>query len=152
MTDGSASAAADVLRVALDNHDDPVIVKLTLSRATAEKFVILLEAEQVSGAFVVPVKEMYTTTEAAGMLGISRPTLMKLLAKGQLESELVGTHRRIPVQAVVAFQQDRELSRSRAAESLSELSVRRGGTYQSNVRFRADDRGVSREGESNERQ
>jgi hypothetical protein len=39
----------------------------------------LLDAERTTGAVVVPIKERFTTTEAATILGLSRPTLMKFV-------------------------------------------------------------------------
>lgn len=134
--------AAAALHRALDDLADPVSIQLVVPRRTAEKLFALLEAERSAGAVVVPLKETYTTTEAARMLGISRPTLMKLLDAGELESELVGTHHRIRAQEILAFERDREASRGRAAEAMTEFSDRVSG-YQSNVSFRANDRGVS---------
>jgi hypothetical protein len=66
------------LRDALQNSPDDVTVTLSLTRKSAEKVLELLEAEHSTGAVVVPVKDLFTTTEAATMLGMSRPTLMKL--------------------------------------------------------------------------
>lgn len=58
--------------------------------------------------------ERVTTTVAAEMLGISRPTLMKLVRSGELESHLVGTHTRLMTRDVLRFQRER-LERQRVA-------------------------------------
>jgi excisionase family DNA binding protein len=42
-----------------------------------------------------------TSTTAADLLGISRPTLMKLVADGELESHKVGSHHRFAYREVV---------------------------------------------------
>ena len=68
------------LRDALDASPEDVTVTLSLTRRSAEKVLELLEAEHSTGAVVVPVKDLFTSTEAASMLGMSRPTLMKLVA------------------------------------------------------------------------
>lgn len=36
-----------------------------------------------------------TTSAAAGILGVSRPTLMKMISEGQLAAHKVGTHHRL---------------------------------------------------------
>lgn len=134
--DGPTDEAIELLRGAIASGDNIVEVKLRLPSRTAEKILTLLEAEGVSGAVVVPVKDLYSTTEAAAMLGVSRPTLMKMLDAGELEAEMVGTHHRIPAHEIVAYQRTRQLSRDRAAEAMSEFTSRIGATQRSNVTFR----------------
>lgn len=133
---GSADEAIEVLRDAIEGGGDTLEVTLRLPARTAEKILTLLQAEGVSGAVVVPVKDLYSTTEAAAMLGVSRPTLMKLLDSGELEAEMVGTHHRIPAGEIVAYQRARQVSRDRAAEAMSEFTSRVGATQRSNVTFR----------------
>ena len=83
----SEALADDVraLRAALEGARDTVSVTLELPRKSAEKVLALLDAERTTGAVVVPIKELFTTTEAATMLGLSRPTLMKLVESGEIE-------------------------------------------------------------------
>jgi len=135
---------ADILRDALAALTEPVEVSLTLSRTTAEKLLKVLEAEHKSGAVIVPVKELYTTTESAALLGISRATLMKLIESGDIEAVKVGTHHRIPAAELVAYQRERQGSRDRAAELLTEFSTR-ASDFRSNVTFRVEERPSDRE-------
>lgn len=51
--------------------------------------------------------EVVSTTVAAEMLGISRPTLMKLIDDGQLKSHKVGTHTRLKSADVADFRRER---------------------------------------------
>lgn len=71
---------------------------------------------------MVPIKELFTTTEAATILGLSRPTLMKLVESGEIDHVKVGTHHRIPAEAILAFQRARRARRDKAAEALAEFS------------------------------
>lgn len=110
------------LRAALAGTRENVSVTLDLPRKSAEKVLALLDAERTAGAVVVPIKELFTTTEAATMLGLSRPTLMKLVDSGELDHVKVGTHHRIPAEAILAFHRARRTRRDRAAEALAEFS------------------------------
>ncbi|MFT4216664.1 MAG: helix-turn-helix domain-containing protein [Micropruina sp.] len=112
----------ETLRTALARPGDSVSVALDLPRQSAEKVLALLDAERTTGAVVVPIKELFTTTEAAAMLGLSRPTLMKLVTSGAIDHVMVGTHHRIPAQAILAFQRDRRSRRDKAAQALAAFS------------------------------
>ena len=112
----------EMLRAALARPIDSVSVTLSLPRKIAEKVLALLDAERTTGAVVVPAKELFTTTEAATMLGLSRPTLMKLIESGEIAHVKVGTHHRVPAQALLEFQRARRARREKAAEALASFS------------------------------
>jgi excisionase family DNA binding protein len=58
----------------------------------------------------IPAEVMLTPTEAAEMLGLSRPFVARLLERGDIPSELLpdSRHRRIKLEDVLAFQGRRE--------------------------------------------
>ncbi len=116
------TGGVEVLRAALEQSTDSVKVTLSLPRKIAEKVLALLDAERTTGAVAVPAKELFTTTEAATMLGLSRPTLMKLITSGEIAHVKVGTHHRIPAQAILEFQRARKTRREEAAEALASFS------------------------------
>jgi len=62
-----------------------------------------------------------TTSVAADQLGISRPTLMKLIASGELPSHKVGTHTRVRTEDVLAFRRARLERQSKALDELRAL-------------------------------
>jgi len=65
-----------------------------------------------SGVTVVPCGTRLTTQDAADFLGISRPTLVKILESGALPFEKVGRHRRVLLDDLVDYQ-ERERARRR---------------------------------------
>lgn len=72
---------------------------------------------------IVSIRSMpedLTTSVAASELGISRPTLMKLIRSGDLKSHKVGTHTRVKHEDVVKYRRRRESERQRAVESMFE--------------------------------
>jgi excisionase family DNA binding protein len=116
----------EALRAALSDASETVIITLSLPRASAEKVLALLDAERTTGAVVVPVKELFTTTEAVRLLGLSRPTLMKLIEAGDIDHVKVGTHRRIPAQAILDFRNSRRSRRDTPVGVEAELSGEKG--------------------------
>jgi excisionase family DNA binding protein len=63
-----------------------------------------------------------TTTVAAELLGISRPTLMKLVASGAIPSRKVGSHTRLATSDVVELREVRDERRAASFEALREVA------------------------------
>lgn len=77
---------------------------------------------------LVPETQELTTQAAANILGVSRPHLIKLLESNQLAYDMVGTHRRIKMKDLMAFQQERDRKRRLALDDLSR-KVAEAGLY-----------------------
>lgn len=67
------------------------------------------------------VPSVLTTSAAAGILGISRPTLMKLIADGAIPSHMVGTHHRLAADDVFEAKRARRDRQRAAFNALREL-------------------------------
>lgn len=62
-----------------------------------------------------------TTTTAAKMLGISRPTLMQLIGKNELPAHRVGSHTRVFTEDVQKYREARVASRRQGIDELRAL-------------------------------
>ena len=70
------------------------------------------------GVVVSEVARELTTSEAARMLGVSRPTLISLIDKGEIKSHKVGTHRRVALGDVLTYRRRRISQQREAYEAL----------------------------------
>jgi len=67
---------------------------------------------------VVPIHSELTTQEAANLLNVSRPYLIKLLEERKLPFHYVGSHRRLFFEDVMAY---REESYRKSQEAMAEM-------------------------------
>jgi len=73
-----------------------------------------------------PLPTEMTTTQAADFLDVSRPFVIKLVKQGVLPCRMVGKHRRIPSDALVAHR-EKMFQRARiAADEITQLSQESG--------------------------
>jgi excisionase family DNA binding protein len=69
-----------------------------------------------------PLPKEMTTTQAADFLDVSRPFIIKLITQGELPCRMVGKHRRIPSDALVAYR-GKMFQRARtAADEISQIA------------------------------
>ena len=78
------------------------------------------------GVAIVPVDRELTTTEAAGLLGVSRPTLIKLLETGEIGYSRPNSSRRIPLDQVLAYRDRRGQARRAILDELTADAVEMG--------------------------
>ncbi|GAB3127414.1 helix-turn-helix domain-containing protein [Glaciibacter psychrotolerans] len=94
-------------------------VSSPLPPALARFLVNVLERTAEGGTLTVQsMPEELTTTVAARMLGVSRPTLMKWIAAGDITAVKVGSHSRLRSQEVLAFKQQRDAARRSTFDDL----------------------------------
>lgn len=118
----TSASAAELLDRTTRSDADWVIRKSDLAPRVAELIEAVLETVAGGdGITVGRVPEEVTTTTAASMLGISRPTLMKHVRAGHVPSHAVGTHTRLRRDDVFDFKRSLRKDRARAIQELMEL-------------------------------
>lgn len=92
-------------------HEIPELMVAVLRR-------VAMALSAGAGVNVAPLSALLTTQEAADYLGISRPTLVRILERGDLPMEKPGRHRFVRLRDLVAF---RERERSERRQALAEM-------------------------------
>jgi excisionase family DNA binding protein len=72
------------------------------------------------GVTVIPQNALLTTQEAAELLGISRPTLVRLVEDGEIPYERRGRHRRIMLADLLAYQASMRRERREALDRMAQ--------------------------------
>lgn len=85
-------------------------------RALADALAQLAQGNAVK---VVPLHAELTTQEAADLLNVSRPHLVKLLESGELEFHRTGKHRRVRFDRLMAFKAQRDAASEAAMRELA---------------------------------
>ncbi|WP_449430152.1 helix-turn-helix domain-containing protein [Pseudomonas putida] len=91
---------------------------------------ILSELALGNAVKVVPIHAELTTQEAADILNVSRPHLVKLLDQGALPHSKTGRHRRIKFADLMTYKQQRDQASRDAMDELAAQAQELGMGYE----------------------
>ncbi len=90
---------------------------------------VLSEMAQGNAVSLIPYHQEIGTQEAADLLNVSRPHLVKLLEDGAIDFHKVGTHRRVRLTDVLAYKETIAIKRRQALDELGALSQQKDMGY-----------------------
>ena len=129
--------SANQLRRILAAHlkeDQPVSLKLLTDEKEISDVVLspdlsrlLMDVLRIVGrgdaVTLVPVGEELTTQQAADILNVSRPYLVKILEEGVIPYATVGRHRRVKAEDLFRYKEKRDSDRAEALSDLAEVDA-----------------------------
>lgn len=90
---------------------------------------VLAEVSQGNAISLIPYHQEISTQEAANLLNVSRPFLVRLLESGDIPFRKVGAHRRVKLQDVLSYKEQIDRQRHAALDELAGLSQHEGMGY-----------------------
>ena len=74
-----------------------------------------------------PERSELTTKQAAEVLGVSRPFLIRILESGEIPYRKIGRHRRVLMKDVLAYKETMQVKRRAALDEMVKLTEDTGG-------------------------
>lgn len=103
------------------------VQNVTLAPALAASLLEVLRLVSSGRGFrMIPVGSELTTQQAADLLNVSRPFLVKLLEEGEIPFTKTGRHRRVRANDLFAYKEKRDATRSDALGDLARTDAEEG--------------------------
>lgn len=87
---------------------------------------VAVELKAGNGVAVIPVSAVMTTAQAAEMLNVSRPHVVKLIDNGDITHHMSGTHRRVRIPDLLAYMDKRDKDRNAALAAMHAIADEAG--------------------------
>lgn len=133
-----AKAAGEIVRRLMAASGDESLkiafnggTRVELPRVAVDLLIRLLQDLAAGHAVtLIPVHAEMTTQQAADLLGVSRPFLIKQLEEGKLSYRMVGSHRRILFKDLMEYKRTMDAARRDALQQLADDAQVHGLGYQ----------------------
>jgi excisionase family DNA binding protein len=114
------------LGIRSDEAEETITIPLPAFRLLAD---ILTEMAKGNAVTLIPIHAELTTQQAADLINVSRPFLIKELEKGAIPFRKVGVHRRVRFQDLMAYKQKMDQNRLKALDELAAQAQELGMGY-----------------------
>jgi excisionase family DNA binding protein len=106
----------EVIKLKLQGSDEVVTIPL---KALQLLNAIISNMSQGKSIALMPTDAEISTQQAAEILNVSRPHVIKLLEKGDIPHKKVGSHRRILLQDILKYESNFKLERRKKLDYLA---------------------------------
>ena len=110
-------------KLSLAVNDNDVRTVTLLPALTESLLEVLRLISSGRGFYMIPVEAQLTTQQAADLLNVSRPFLVKLLENNEIPFTKTGRHRRVRANDIFAYKQERDARRSEALSALARMDA-----------------------------
>lgn len=118
----------DSVRLRLDDEGESEAVVVPAS-AVRLLLRLLTEMSQGHAVTLIPTDAELTTQQAADLLNVSRPYVVKLLDAGRIPSRAVGRYRKVRFDDLMAYKRTEDEARLKALDELTALDQELGLGY-----------------------
>jgi excisionase family DNA binding protein len=109
------SAARHIKIIEPDGTEQSALIPAAAYRLLVD---VLTQMAQGNAVTLIPIHAELTTQEAADLLNVSRPYLIKQIEAGAIPYHKIGRHRRIRFEDLMAYKQQVDAARSQALDEL----------------------------------
>ena len=103
-------------RIRFEDQEEPVVLPASALRLLAR---ILTEMSRGNAVALVPTSAELSTQQAADLLCVSRPYVVKLLDEGAIPFRAVGRYRKVRFDDLMAYKRKDDEARERVLEQLA---------------------------------
>jgi excisionase family DNA binding protein len=116
------------VRIRLDDGEETEAVAVPAS-AVRLFLHLLTEMSQGNAVTLIPTHAELTTQQAADLLNVSRPYVVKLLDEGKIPSRAVGKYRRVRFDDLMAYKRKDDEARAKVLDQLTTEAQELGMGY-----------------------
>lgn len=113
---GKQKNPTEPIEIGVEGETDHVKIPASAFKFLSNILDLMAQGKAIS---IIPSDTEVTTQQAADMLNVSRPHVVKLIEQGEIPHHKVGTHRRIKLQDLEAYRGKMEKERE---DALTELA------------------------------